>query len=279
MTYKTVMVHLDTSAGAHTRLGIALKVAHKFDAHLDGVFAMFDPHPVGFYAMAGASDYYEAHRKFLSEKRAVVERLFQSELSRAQVQGVWAAPDGYPLTAVMQRARAADLVILGPARPKDPESYVADNFLETIVLGAGGPVLLVPETSRFETVGERVLIGWNGSRESARAIRDAIPFIARAEQVAVAAICTAPTPGPAESSCADVAAMLNRHVATPVNICRFERPATVSTGEALLKYAAEGGYDLLVAGAYGHARFHEFVWGGVSRSILSSMQLPVLMSH
>ncbi|MCP3710074.1 universal stress protein [Paraburkholderia sp. CNPSo 3274] len=280
MTYKTVMVHLDTSKGAHTRLSFALKLARKFDAHLDGVFSMFDPHPLGFYAMTGTADFYKAHSKFLAQKRSEVERLFRAELTCAQVPGVWTAPDGYPVTTVMQGSRTADLVILGQARPQDPESCVADNFLETILLGAGSPVLLIPETGSFEAVGERILIAWNGGREAARAIRDAIPLVARATRVTVAAVvATAFKPAPTEASCADVAAMLQRHVALPVDIARFDRPLAVSTGDALLEFAIDGGYDLLVAGAYGHARFHDLVLGGVTRTILSSMTLPVLMSH
>ncbi|SDD15658.1 universal stress protein [Paraburkholderia lycopersici] len=279
MTYKTVMVHLDTSAGAHTRLSFALKLARKFDAHLDGVFAMFDPHPVGFYAMTGAAEHYDAHRKFLAQKRDEAERLFRAELSRAGAPGTWVAPEGYAVAAVLQRSRTADLIILGQPRPKDPESFVADNFLETVLLGAGGPVLLVPETCGFESVGERVLVGWNGGREAARAVHDAIPFIARAARVTIAAVPSAFAPGSSAASCAEVATMLERHVTTPVDVSRFDHPVALSTGETLLEYATDGGYDLLVAGAYGHARFQEFILGGATRSILSSMTLPVLMSH
>ncbi|WP_028213011.1 universal stress protein [Paraburkholderia mimosarum] len=279
MSYKTVLVHLDTSTGAHTRLSFALKLARKFGAHLDGVFALCDPHPVGFYAMTAATDRYAAHRELLAQKRAAAERLFRAELTRAQVPGAWTAPDGYPVTMVMQRSRTADLVILGQSGPKDPESYVADNFLETVLLGAGGPVLLIPETGPFEAVGERVLVGWNESRESARAIHDAIPFIARAARVTVAAVSTPFKPGPTEASCADVAAMLERHAATPVDVVRFDRPLAGSTGDALLKFAADGEYDLLVAGAYGHARLQEIVLSGVTRALIASMTLPVMMSH
>lgn len=165
--------------------------------------------------MTGAADLYDAHRKFLTQKRGETERLFRTELTRAQVRGVWTAPDGFPVTTVMQASRTSDLVILGQSGPKDPESYVADNFMETVLLGAGSPVLLIPETGSFEAVGDRVLIAWNGSREAARAIRDAIPLLACATRVTVAAVSTAFKPGPTEASCADVAAMLQRHVAPP----------------------------------------------------------------
>lgn len=279
MSYKTIMVHMDTSARANARLSLALKLGRRFGAHLDGLFAAFEPHPHEFYVMAGTADYYDTHRKLRREQRGAIERLFRAELARAQVDGAWVTPEGDPVTAVMQRSRSADLVILGQTDRDDPESYIAEHFPETVLLGAGGPVLLMPYTGSFESVGERVLVGWNGSREASRAVHDAMPFIARAGHVTIVAASTTFTPAESQASCTDLAAMLARHGATTVDITRFDRAATESTGDALLSYAADGGYDLLVMGAYGHARLQELVLGGATRSILATMTLPVLMSH
>ena len=279
MSYKTITVHMDTSARASARLSLALKLARTFGAHLDGLFAAFEPHPREFYVMAGTADYYDTHRKLRREQRGAIERLFHAELARAQVDGTWVAPEGDPITAVMQRSRTADLVILGQTDQDDPEPYIAEHFPETVLLGAGGPVLFVPYTGSFESVGERVLVAWNGSREAARAVHDAIPLIARASHVTIVAASTTFTPAESHASCADLAAMLARHGATTVDITRFDRDAAESTGDALLSYAADGGYDLLVMGAYGHARVQELVLGGATRSVLATMTLPVLMSH
>ncbi len=287
MSYKTIMVHMDTSARASARLSLALKLGRRFGAHLDGLFAAFEPHPREFYVMAGTADYYDTHRKLRREQRGAIERLFRAELARAQVDGARVTAEGDPVAAVMQRSRSADLVILGQTDRDDPESYIAEHFTENVLLGAGGPVLVVPYAGSFESVGERVLVAWNGSREAARAVHDAMPFIARAAHVTiVAASATASTsastssvPAEPQASCADLAAMLARHGATKVEITRLDRDAASATGEALLSFAADGGYDLLVMGAYGHARLQELVLGGATRSILATMTLPVLMSH
>jgi nucleotide-binding universal stress UspA family protein len=279
MSYKTIMVQLDTSARASARLSLALKLARRFGAHLDGLFAAFEPHPREFYVMGGTADYYDTHRKLRGEQRGAIARLFRAELARAQVDGAWVTPEGDPVTAVMQRSRTSDLVILGQTDQDDAESYIAEHFPETVLLGAGGPVLLVPYTGSFESVGERILVGWNGSREAARAVHDAMPFIARAAHVTIVAAATAFTPAESQASCANLAAMLTRHGATAVDITRIDRDPAESTGGALLSYAADGGYDLLVMGAYGQARVQEFVLGGATRSILATMTLPVLMSH
>ncbi|WP_321937850.1 universal stress protein [Paraburkholderia sp. J8-2] len=279
MSYKTIMVHMDTSARASARLSLALKLARTYGAHLDGLFAAFEPHPREFYVMAGTADYYDTHRKLRREQRGAIEHLFRAELSRAQIDGAWVAPEGDPVAAVMQRSRTADLTILGQTGQDDPESYIAEHFPETVLLGAGGPVLLMPYTGTFESLGERVLVCWNGSREAARAVHDALPFIARAAHVTIVAASATFTPAESQASCADLAAVLARHGATTVDITRFDRDAAESTGDALLSYAADGGYDLLVMGAYGHARVQELVLGGATRSILATMTLPVLMSH
>ncbi|MCG5076275.1 universal stress protein [Paraburkholderia tagetis] len=279
MTCKTLTVHLDTSARANARLALALKLARTWGAHLDGLFATFEPSPREFYVMAGTADYYDAHRKLRAEQRGAIERLFHAELARAQVEGAWFAGEGSPIAAVTQRSRTSDLTIVGQTDLDNAEAYVADHFAESVVMGAGGPVLVMPYTGYFETVGERVLIGWNGSREAARAVHDAIAFITRAAHVTIAATSSTFKSGASQTSCTDLAAMLARHGATTVDIARFDRGAPDTTGDALLSYAADGGFDLLVMGAYGHARLQELVLGGATRSVLLTMTLPVLMSH
>ncbi|CAB3798952.1 hypothetical protein LMG28688_04855 [Paraburkholderia caffeinitolerans] len=279
MTYKSLTVHLDTSPRASARLSLALKLARTYGAHLNGQFAAFEPNPRDFYVMAGTADYYEAHRRLRAEQRAAIERLFHAELARAQVEGTWLSAEDDPIAAVAQRSRSSDLTVIGQTDLNEPEAYVADHFVESVVLGAGCPVLVIPYTGYFESIGERVLIAWNGSREAARAVHDAIPFISRAAHVTIVATSSTFTSAVSEASCTDLAAMLARHGADTVDIARFDRSASESTGEALLSYAADGGFDLLVMGAYGHARLQETVLGGATRTVLQTMTLPVLMSH
>jgi len=279
MSYKTLTVHLDTSARASARLSLALKLARTYGSHLDGLFASFELSPREFYVMAGTADYYDAHHRMRSEQRAAIERLFHEELARAQVAGAWLASEGDPVATVTRHGRSTDLTILGQTDLNEPEAYVADHFTESIILGTGGPVLVIPYTGYFESVGERVLIAWNGSREAARAVHDAIPFIARAAHVTIAAISSTFRSVPSQASCTDLSTMLARHGANTVDIARFDRSSSETTGGALLSYAAENNFDLLVMGAYGHARLQETVLGGATRTVLLDMTLPVLMSH
>ncbi|PXW25343.1 universal stress protein [Paraburkholderia caballeronis] len=279
MSYKTLLVHLDASARSRVRLSIALRLARTFGSHLDGLFATFSPDPRGFYVMAGTADYFEQHRQLHDEHRDAIERLFRAELAQSQVPGNWRDASDDPVEHVVQHARAADLVIVGQSDPGDPEAYVAERFPETVVMSAGTPVLVVPNEGEFATVGERVLIGWNGSRESARALHDAMPLLARAARVTIAGVSGAVEAPHAAMSCDDVAAALARHRVTNLDLVEFGRNLDETAGDALLSYATRGGYDLIVTGAYGHTRWQEMVLGGATQTMFDLMTVPVLMSH
>jgi nucleotide-binding universal stress UspA family protein len=149
---------------------------------------------------------------------------------------------------------------------------------EEIVLSCGRPVLVVPYAGAFADIGRRVLIAWNGSREAARALHDAMFLLGGAEAVTVIEI-DPPAPGVAApaATTAQVAAALSRRgiAAKPES----DTSGDIGVEDLLLSRASDLGADLLVMGAYGHSRMREFVLGGVSRSIFRHMTMPVLMAH
>ncbi|VWC60488.1 universal stress protein [Burkholderia lata] len=279
MSYKSMVVHLDTSVGAHSRLEFALRLARRFKAHLTGLFAIYTPEPTSFYVMAGSADYFREHRERRDERLAALERLFHAETARAGVSSAWIRADARANVAVPRLARLADLVIAGQSDPNDPETYIDDQFSETLVLSAGRPVLFVPYAGEFPSVGERALVAWDGSREATRAAHDALPFLEHAKRTTVVAV----VDGDSEAAttripAADAALMLARH-APDVNVLDIDNGPGASIGDTLLSRAYESGTDLLVMGAYGHPRWHELLMGGATRTVLASMTVPVLMSH
>ncbi|WP_175719315.1 universal stress protein [Burkholderia anthina] len=279
MSYKSMVVHLDTSVRAHARLEFALRLARRFGAHLTGLFAVYTPEPQSFYVMAGSADYFRAHREQRDERMAALERLFHAEAARAKVPAAWVRTDERANAAMPRAARLADLVIAGQSDPTDPETYIDDQFAENLVLSAGRPVLFLPYTGEFASVGERVLVAWDGSREAARAAHDAMPFLEHAKRTTVAAVVDGDSPAAAlRIPAADAALMLARH-AHDVTVLDIDTGAGPAVGDTLLSRAYETGSDLLVMGAYGHSRWRELVMGGATRTVLASMTLPVLMSH
>ncbi|QIE25588.1 Universal stress protein family protein (plasmid) [Caballeronia sp. SBC1] len=279
MSYKSIVVQLDMSARAQPRLEYALRLALQFDAHLTGVFSAFSPDPRSFYVMAGTADYYEEHRKTRQQRHGALERIFHAELLRAGVRGQWIDYPDSAGEAIPRYARYADLVVAGQDDPDDPEAFISDHFPETLVMTSGRPVLFIPYTGVFPTLGANIMVAWNGSRESARAVHDAMPLLQRAEKVTVVRLNESKDEqGANRIPGADIALLLARHD-VKAEVAAIDDINDVPMGDMLLTGAADLGADLIVMGAYGHSRWQELVMGGATRTMLASMPIPVLMSH
>ncbi|MFM0472403.1 universal stress protein, partial [Paraburkholderia strydomiana] len=205
MSYKTIVVHLDTSANAHPRLETALSLAKQFGAHLTGVFAVFSPDPRSLYVMAGTAEYYREHAERRAERREALQRLFHAELRRAEVEGEWIAVDESASFAVPRLGHCADLIVAGQDNPDDAESYVGDFFPENLILSSGRPVLLVPYARNERTAGSRILVAWDGSREATRAVHDALPFMRAAQNTTILTVNGMQEDGSARIPGADIA--------------------------------------------------------------------------
>jgi nucleotide-binding universal stress UspA family protein len=279
MSYKTILVHLDTSVRAHPRLETALQLAKRFDAYLIGLYAVFEPATRAFSVMAGSAGYYETQAAMRRERAGALERLFHAELKRAGVPGEWRAPHEAADRAVPHHARYADLVVAGQDDPGDPESYIGDGFRENLIMSAGRPVLLMPYSGFFASVGQSPMIAWDGGREAARAVHDALPLLKAAGRATIVTLDTHAGKAPGERYAGtEIAACIARH-GVQVELVSGAIDSEASAGEVLLSRAADVGADLVVMGGYGHARLRELVLGGATRTFLESMTVPVLMSH
>lgn len=269
MTYKTLLVHVDHRPRRRQTLDLAVRLAERFDAHLVGLFAL-DAATVPSYALAESV---ALTQELAAKERAEIARAAQAEFRDAErmVRADWRLSTDDAAAAVTERARYADLVVLGQAEPGDTP---ARRVAETVLLAAGRPVLVVPYAGRFADTGKRVLVAWNASREAARAVADAMPLLAAAEAVEVAAFTES---GVNEIPAADIAHYLARH-GVKVTAARHGA-AGQEIGAQLLSRAADRDADLIVMGGYGHTRLRELTLGGATRSILGAMTVPVLMSH
>jgi nucleotide-binding universal stress UspA family protein len=171
-------------------------------------------------------------------------------------------------------ARRFDLSIVAQAEPEKvaPEEIIVEGTL----FGSGHPVIVVPYIHKGGMKLERVIVGWDGSRSAARAIADAMPLLTKAKAIEVV-IVTSERPKSDEIAGADIGHHLARHD-LKVEVKRIVATDT-SIADTLLSHAADTAADFMVMGGYGHSRLREFVLGGATRGILSSMTIPVLMSH
>lgn len=279
MSFATILVILDASRRSYHRLHIGARLAVEHNAKLVGMFACRRPESAWVYRLPDGARYLEALQAQYEQDREVVRHGFEGATEELPITAEWHAFDELPLVIGQREARLADLLVVGQDDPADPAAFVAENFVESIVLASGRPVLTIPCEGRFETVGGRILVAWDGGREAARAIRDALPFLRKAKAVTIATCTLAGKVGGQWSAPAQYAATwLAAHGVTAA-LCNLPVTASVDAGERLLSEASDLEADLVVAGAYGHNRLREVVLGGTTRTLLEAMTVPVLFSH
>jgi nucleotide-binding universal stress UspA family protein len=280
MPYKDLLVHLDDSNGCAKRVDAAVRLAERHGAHLTGVYPIVEIPLLGAIREQIPPD---IRASMEAEAQGQAEWALKGFREAAESRGVlYETRTDHALATMLasvlsMHARYADLVVLGQVDPDEP-SYGGRHLPEEVVLSSGRPLLVVPYIGAPATIGRRVVVAWDASREAARAVSDAMPILEQASSVVVVSIDPKSTPlGHGEVPGADIGAHLARHN-VKVEVERVVA-GEVSVGNALLSHIADRGADLLVMGAYAHSRVRELMLGGTTRTILESMTVPVLMAH
>jgi nucleotide-binding universal stress UspA family protein len=278
MSYKTVIVHCDGSPKTSHRLAVAVQLAQRHGAHLVGVHVQepfnVPPFTEGAIAM---DELFTAYDAAAQADQAAAAATFRKAAKGAGISTEWRSAKGYADAELAVQARYADIVVVGQTEP-DNESLTPTDLPETIALSTGRPALVVPHIGAPPKVGKTVMLCWNASRESARAASDALPLLREAEKVIVLAVDPrSSNQGHGAEPGADVAGWLARH-GVKVTVQR-DAAADSDVGDVILSRAADHDVDLIVMGLYGHSRMREMVMGGASRTLLSSMTVPVFVAH
>lgn len=275
--YRTILVHYDAGRTAPTRLDIALEIGAKFDAHVACLYAL-SATPIPSYPYEAANIVREVQQRVGAEMEQTARRSYDECVRRSGHAKVeWRTTARDALDAVALHARYADLVVIGQ-KNEEWASGVSKNFERGALIAAGRPVLVVPYAFERRPLGRQVLVAWNASPEAARAVSGALPLLKQAGHVHVIAF----NPDEAgrahgQEPGADVGLYLARH-GVKVTVSRHDAQ-DVDVGNQLLSRAFDVSADLIVMGAWGHSRLQELVLGGVTRTILDSMTVPVLMAH
>lgn len=280
MSIKDIVVFTFSPSEDEAALTAGETIARKSDADLAAVLLELMPDPV--YTMEGAmvtslwaEVLAEARKGFAKDKADLEERCRKSD-RRVAIREL-AAISGLVANDAAVHARHADLSII--IRPGGSKLFEYRNAIfEGVLFGSGRPVLLVPPDWKGETIGKRVLVAWNGKRESARALADAAPFLETAERITIATIDAKPNDdgvGPAPG--ADIAAHLARR-GLKVEVRNLDGLGRDEV-ETLIAEARALEADLVVMGGYGRPRLSEMVFGGMTRSMAAKSPVPVLLSH
>ena len=278
MTIRSIIVHIGRFPGSEVRTDIAASLAKRFDAALTGIHVM--SRSVAYVTMAGEFGG-QWVGEVMQQERAVADAAgtaFAQRTGGAGIRTRWHVEEGIVADVLVRHARVADLTVIGQAPLSGGDLNDYEGVADEVVLGAGRPVLLVPHSGTFPEFGSRVLVAWDGGRESVRALADALPLLKDAQSVRVVTVEeTADATRIRRPTLDDAVRFLHDHGIK----AEGERLARggIKASDALLAYLADRGCDLLVAGAYGHGRLRELLMGGVTRDLLDHATVPVLMSH
>lgn len=275
MSYKTILVHLNGHVRNAQTLRLACDLAGRFDSHLAAVYALEQP----LFAAAmdpGASAVLKLQVDLDSQMQANAWEMVKAAEQQSGLSIERRTISGNAVDNVIVHARHADLLIL-TQEDRSQRMRIDPSFAASVVVRAGRPVLMVPYAGEFRACGDSVLIAWSGTRESTRAVADALPLMMKAREVNVVSFNPRGNSEWGDTPGADIGLWLTRH-GVRVNV-RRQKSDEVDVGNQMLSLAADLGSDLIVMGAYGHSRTFEFVLGGVTRTLLESMTVPVLMSH
>ncbi|MGE3916198.1 MAG: universal stress protein [Hyphomicrobiaceae bacterium] len=278
MAYKTIVVHLNDERRVAGLIDAASRIGQRYDAHVTALYVM---PPIPTYGpTAFGAGYIQAGLKSFREEAARVHKAFEEACRGRPIVPEWSVVEPGERTVadcVLEHSRYADLVIVGQRDKSFDFSSVLD-VPERIIVESGRPVLVIPNSGRFPTFGDRITIAWNTRREASRAVFDAMPMLQAASRVRIVWINPqADARSARDLPGAEIAATLARQ---GVN-CETGTAVSgeISVGDVLLSGLTDDAADMLVMGAWGHSRMREMVFGGVTRHILEHMTVPVLMSH
>ena len=257
MSYKDILVYLDAGPFLESRLEAAVALARRHGARLTGVDV-------------------STEAAFEGEWRPRVEALqetFETQARRAALEFQFRTADRQPIGNL--HAHYADLFVATQSH-KDTEHLALAGVPEQVLLNAGAPGLILPCWWQPKPLGRSVVVAWNATREATRAVHDALPILRMAEKVVVFAF--EPNYEAKNADVTAIVAHLARH-GVKTSVDGWSDTGEISAVDALFSTLDTADADLIVAGAFGHSRWLEGLFGGVSRDLLGQESMAVLMSH
>ena len=277
--YKTLVVHVDDSDQCDARIDVACRLACDFGAKLLGVYLVSTAALTPSVSALLPKSFVEERLRESGMAQEAAEERFREACKAAGVPACeWRAPAGIAARALVLNSRGGDLVIIGQPDPGAADVAFKSTLANAAVLSSGRPVLVIPYVGAETAVGQTVMVALDDGRESARALADALPLLTRARKVILLSFADEDDETLEHAQTRSLAASFLAGHDIEAEVHHLDLP-DIGIGEMLLSQAADFGVDLLVMGAYGHTRLHELVLGGVTRTMLESMTVPVLMSH
>lgn len=273
---KTILVHADLGKAFSSRIAFAVRQAKKHNSRLQGLYV------IPLFQMAGYSKYtfpkevLEARVAAEQEEANFAKAVFDQAVEGANIESSWSVETGDLVDTLCGVARTSNMLIMGQRDTSDLK-LVDGVSPDRVILRAGRPVLVTPHVEFDERAGSHVMVAWDGSRESARALHDALPLLIKAEQVDIVTFSEKKSKAAGVASLESVTAFLIEYgVKVNGETLMLDE---LGVGDALLNRVVDRGANMLVMGGYGRSRLREVVLGGVTRTILDHCSIPVMMSR
>lgn len=273
---KDILVHLNDTDTLASRVGAACAIARQFEAGISGIFTkrqlmyevygtLVNPDTVDEFLMA--------QNEAAGKAKAMFEKLLKVNSPTGDIRNKYIEVTGDPTQKLVRYACVHDLVVVGKGQQENHKEEL-ESLAANVVLESGRPILLVPSKLKSDDIGKSILVAWNGTAEAARAVHDAMPLLQAAESVNVVTF----HPAKNEShSVLDITEHLEHYnVIFDVSDTTSEDYEIMSNMRRLIDSFET---DLVVMGAYGHSRFREYILGGVSRSAIRDLSVPLFLSH
>lgn len=286
MTIRTILVCLTNSANAERLSKAADLLARKYQARIIGLHTIqsIEVYPsIAVDLPSIATDAFVAEQnRVAKEIRETFEKVtagqeYASEWRQVQANSTFAAD------RMIEHSHSADLVIIGQ-EDHDNDRPDQRSAQEMLIKQSGRPVLIIPSVGTFNTIGDHALMGWSATRESSRAIHDAIPILSSGNGNEIRANATILWVSHSnsdadylENTAHAMAATLDRH-GIDTTVAHWQN-TKISIADALLNEATDRGADMIVTGAFGHSKFYDFVIGATTTGLLDHMTVPVLFSN
>ena len=275
---KDVVVNLTGGHPQDFAADYAVSIAAAFGAHIAGVGFIYEPVIPGSVLGGVPTDLIEVQREENSKAAKAAIARFETAAKAAGVSAETRMLDASVAGAADlfgRIARRFDIAVVGQAQREQGASE--ELLIEGALFGSGRPVIVVPYIQKEGMKLDRILACWDGSRPAARAIADALPFLARAKAVEIVVVS-----GERDKSGEITGTNMRRHLARhgiEIEIERITTGGGLDVPSVILSHAADSGAGFMIMGGFGHSRLREFVLGGTTRGILASMTVPALMSH
>jgi nucleotide-binding universal stress UspA family protein len=279
MSFKNILAYCNNAKTAERLFSVAVGLAQKYDAHVTGLYIVPQPHLHAAVGEEFIGELMTSQEEYFDEQGDLIKAAFDKARGKNRAKNEWVkihSSTAFVRGTLVDTARYSDLIVMSQT-DSDYDVAHEPGLPEEVVLESGRPVLVIPNKGDVSTIGQNIMVAWNSSRESARAVGDALPFMTGSKLVKIVELMDDDRSAKDRPNAADIAANLKRH---GVKAEDSETPLDDrDVGEYFLRRAKREKCDLLVMGGYGRTRVSEFILGGATRHVLQEMSLPVLMSH